>query len=174
MAEEKDKIIIEVDEEEFLEQKQKKPGIGVLCFTLGGENYCVATEKAREAVRLVRLSRVPNTPEFVTGVMNLRGTVLSIIDIRCFFGLGQAAKPEQAKVVVVSGKYGEVGVLVDEIKGNLELEEEEIQPALATIKGELAEYTRGEVRLGKEILIFLDIEKILDCEAIKRLREGIM
>ena len=72
MKKNNDKIIIEADEREFAEQKEEKKTLRILSFSLGGENFCIDINEAKEVIMLNRITKVPNTPEFVAGVMNLR------------------------------------------------------------------------------------------------------
>lgn len=172
MAYGKDKIIIEVDEREHGEREEKKNVMRMLSFYLGVENYCVDIRAVKEVVRITRITAVPNTPEFVIGVMNLRGEIISVIDIGYFFGLGEKEMTKEARVIVTDVKGESMGVLVDRIQETLYIQEKSVQPTLPTIKGRLAGYTKGQVKLGDEILIVLDLEKILGCEEIEGLKEG--
>lgn len=167
-----DKIIIDSEDDYTQEETAvKKKTIRVLAFSLGGENYCVSVSQAKEVIELSDITRVPNTPEFIIGIINLRGEIVTILDIRYFFGLSNQERAKDVRILItdITGSY--VGVLVDKIKDIIDIEEEAIQPPLATLKGKLADYTKGQVQLGKEILIFLDLAKVLNSEEINKLRK---
>ena len=117
-------------------------------------------------------TRVPNVPAFVLGVANLRGEIISILDMHYFFGLESQGKSQDVRVLVTDLTGEAVGLRVDRVKDTIEIEEDEVQVPLATLKGNLAAYTRGQVAHGEEILIFLDLETILQCEDIRNLRKG--
>jgi len=172
MAENKKKVILEVDESEFEEQQKKKDTIRVLAFSLADENYCVDISQVKEVVRIAQVTKFPNVPEFVIGAMNLRGEILSLVDIRYFFGLEQTGKTQSTRVVVTDVIGSLVGIVVDKMKGTLQIEEEAIQPPLATLRGKTSEYTKGQIHFDENILALLDLEKILKCEEIERLRKG--
>jgi len=169
MAGKKDKIIIEVNEEELsgVEEKEK---IRVVSFSLGGQYYCIDIKQAKEAVRLSRITKVPNTPEFIAGVMNLRGEIITLIDLRYFFGITGLKRAEGAKLIVTDAGGSSVGILVDTIEETLNVDCDLIEPPLVTLRGDLAVYTKGEIQLDGKILVLLDMEKILDCEEITRLQ----
>ena len=172
MAKAKEKIVLEIDQAELVEEKAKKKAVRVLAFVIGGENYCVKIKEVKEVIRPARITGVPNSPEFVVGVMNLRGDIIPLLDIRHFFGLAEKERTKDARVVITDATGLLVGILVDSITDTLDIEEETIQPPLSTLRKELAGYTRGQVKIGKDILIFLDFKSIFKSEDIIRLRKG--
>ncbi|MBL7158761.1 MAG: purine-binding chemotaxis protein CheW [Candidatus Omnitrophica bacterium] len=174
MTKQKDgKIIIELDDQELEEVKKKKEKtIRVLVFSLGGENYCVGIADTKEVIRPPDITRVPMAPEFVVGIINLRGEIISILDIRHFFGLSVKEKTKDMRVIISDVTGSAIGIMADEVKDTIEIEESVIQPPISTLKGRLAEYTKGQTRVGKDILILLDLGKILKCEEIENLRKG--
>jgi len=171
MAKNKKKIIIEADEDGG-EKERSSDFVRVLAFSLGEENYCLRIEEAKEAVNLSPITRVPNTPDFVLGVINLRGEVIPLIDLRYFLSLAPSEKKGTGAVIVTDAIGESVGILVDGINGTLKIEEDAIQPPLATIKGKVAEYTKGQAEIDEQILVLLDFEKILSCDEIKELTRG--
>lgn len=169
MSDEND-IIMETDEAE--EELVAKKIIRVLAFTLGGEHYCVDIRQAKTVVKVEALTRVPNTPEFIVGVTNLRGEIVPLVDIRYFFGLEHPASDKTARVIITDVTGSLIGVMADSIAETVDIDEESIQPPLATLNEKLAQYTKGQVQLGNNILILLDMEKVLKCEDIERLKNG--
>lgn len=168
MKEKKDKIIIESREEECSGDEGAKETTRVLPFSLGGENYCIGIKEAMEIVKLPAITKVPNTPNFILGVINLHGKIITLIDIRYFFGLEGPKRIKDERVIVTDLAGDLAAILVDKVKGTIDINVELIQPPLATIKGELAEYTKGEIQIDNEILILLDLAKILNCEEIHK------
>jgi purine-binding chemotaxis protein CheW len=170
MADEREKITIEIEGVE--EEQVVRKTVRVLVFSLAGETYGIDIRQARSVVKPDIATRIPNTPEFISGVMNLRGDVISLVDIRYFFGLGQRDKIEGSRAIVVDSADGPVGIVVDGIRFTLDVPEDSIQPPLATLNSKLAGYTRGEVQMGDGILILLDIEKVLRSEDVEKLKKG--
>ena len=167
-----DHIIIEVDDSEFDEQKEAKPVVRVLSFRLGTEHYCIDITDAKEVFKLGSVTRVPNVPGFVTGVTNLHGEVVPLVDIRYFLGLEQKEGLSGTKAITTDIKGTTIGVIVDDVDEARDIEKEAVQPPLATIKGRLTDVTKGQVEIGKEILILIDLKKILNCEEIENLKKG--
>lgn len=169
---EEEKIIIEVDESEFESLKEAKPTVRILSFRLGSEHYGIPITDAKEVFKPGLITRVPNTPQFVTGITNLHGEIVPLIDIRYFLGLSAKEGLGGTKAIVTDIKQNPIGLIVDDVDEACDIELESIQPPLATIKGRLAEFTKGEVQLEKEILVLIDLKKILNCEEIENLNRG--
>jgi len=166
-----DKIIIEVDDSDLEARKEAKKTVRVLSFRLGTEHYCIEITDAREVFKPNFITRVPNTPGFVMGVTNLHGEIIPLLDIRYFLGLEQKEGLGGTKAITTDAGGGLIGVVVDDVDEARDIEEESVQPPLATIKGRLAEFTKGQIELEKEILILIDLKKILNCEEIEHLRK---
>ena len=171
MPGENDKIIIEIDDDEYENDVKRKKTVRVLVFSLGGESYGVDIRDTREVIRPKQITSVPGTPAFIVGVMNLRGEIISIVDVRHFFDLKDIEKNRDMRVIITDAAGSSVGVMVDKVEDTIDIEEDAIQPPLATIKGKLAEYTKGQVNTGGEILILLDLGKILKCDEIEQLKK---
>ena len=172
MTDDPDKIYIESEDEDAFEEKVPKKTVRVLVFSLGDENYCVDVREAKEVIKMPDITRVPNVPVFVVGVANMRGEILSILDLHYFFGVDPKGKTKDLRVIVTDVSGEQVGLMVDQVKDTLEIEEDRIQEPLATLRGKLADYTKGQVPFGENILIFLDLEKIFQCEEIRNLKKG--
>ncbi len=167
-----EKIYIEPDDEEDIEDRLARKTLRVLVFTLGQELYCVDVRQAKEVIRMPKVTRTPNVPSFVVGVTNFRGEILSILDLHYFFGVEQKGKTKDVRVIVTDVSGEKVGLMVGAIKDTLEIEEDKVQATLATLKGDLAEYTKGQIPLGDDILIVLDLARILNGEEVNHLRKG--
>ncbi len=167
-----EKIYIEDEDDGFSEEKNRKERVRVLVFMLGKESYCANIGQVREVIKMPETTRVPNTPSFVLGVANLRGEIISILDMHHFFGLEPQGKSRDVRVVVTDVSGEAVGLWVDRVKDTIEIDEESIQVPLVTLKGNLAASTRGQVAQGEDILVFLDLEKVLQCDEMQRLRKG--
>ena len=134
--------------------------IELLSFRLGGEEYAVLVADVREVLKNYRLTIVPNSPDYILGVMTLRGTVLPVIDLCKRLGLAQATKDEKARIVVASSADEEAGLLVDRVTGVFRVLSEEIKPVPENIE-QGAEFLRGIVRTADRLHILLDLEKVL-------------
>jgi purine-binding chemotaxis protein CheW len=171
MMDGEDKIYINSEEDELPEGASHKKLLRVLVFSLGKENYCIDVCQAKEVMKMPEITRVPNVPAFVLGVANLRGEIISVLDMHYFFGLEPQGKSQEVRVIVTDLTGEAVGLRVDRVKDTIGIDEEEVQAPLATLKGRLAGYTKGQVTHGEDILIFLDLGKILRSEEIESLRK---
>ena len=170
--EKQERIIIEVDESEFEAQSAVKKTIRVLSFRLGTEHYCIDIADAKEVFSPISITRVPNTPAFIIGVTNLHGEIVPLVDIKYFLGLEQKEGFNGTKVITTDIRGNVIGLVVDDVNAARDIEEESIQPPLATIKGRLAEFTSGQIEIGKGIFIIINIKKILNCEEMGNLNKG--
>ncbi len=166
-----EKIIIESDEIDFDAQIESKPTIRVLSFFLGIEHYCIDIASAKEVFKPTSITKTPNTPPFVVGVTNLHGEIIPILDIKHFLGLEQKEGLGGAKIIATDVGRNLIGIMVDDIGEALEIFEESIQPPIATIKGVLAKFTKGQIEIGADILILLDLGSVLECEEIRDLKK---
>jgi purine-binding chemotaxis protein CheW len=130
----------------------------VLEFLLAHETYAIETMFVREVYPMTELTPLPCTPVFVFGLINVRGQILTVIDMKKFFDLPEKGITNLNKVIVVRKDAMELGILVDEIIGIRNLPVSELQPPLSTMTGIHAEYLKG---VTGERLIVLDMERFL-------------
>lgn len=133
----------------------------VVTFNLGKEEFAVPILQIQEINRLVEITRVPKSPNFVEGVINLRGKVIPVLDLRKRFGLPEAELGKFARIVVVSMDNRMVGLIVDSVSEVLRLPESAVEPAPPIVAGIDAEYIRGLGKIEGRLLILLDLSKIL-------------
>lgn len=130
----------------------------LLSFSLGGEEYAVMVADVREVLRIFQPTTVPNAPDYILGVMSLRGTMLPIIDLCKRFGLASGVKDAKSRIIVVNSDDGEAGLLVDRVTGVFRILPDEIKPAPENIE-QGAEFLRGIARKDDRLYILLDLEK---------------
>jgi len=135
----------------------------VVEFLLASERYGIELTHIREIHALSELTPLPGTPAFVMGLANVRGQILSLIDIKKFFGLPEKGLTDLNKVIVVRTQQMELGILADAVLGVRAIGLSELQTSLPTLTGIRAEYLRG---ITKDPLVVLDVEKILSDEKI--------
>jgi purine-binding chemotaxis protein CheW len=130
-------------------------------FTLGKEEYAVDILKVKEIKLMLAITRVPKAPPFVEGVINLRGEIIPIIDLRKKLSLAISPQTEDSRIIVIELDERLVGIIVDSVSEVLELPDDKISPPPPIVAGIEAEYLRGVGRLGDRLLILLDLDKIL-------------
>ena len=130
----------------------------ILEFLIAHETYAIETMFVREVYPMMELTPLPCTPAFVLGLINIRGQILTIIDMKKFFDLPEKGITNLNKVIVVRKDAMELGLLADEIIGIRNIPVNELQPPLSTMTGIHAEYLKG---VTGERLIVLDIKRFL-------------
>ena len=144
-------------------EKQVEEKIQLVAFSLGDESYGLAITSIREIQPLKELTLIPCTPEFIIGAVNIRGKIISVIDIRRLFGLEQAELLETAKVIVVQYQDLEIGLLASAVSDVVSIFHTDIKLPLATLVSEREEYIRGEYVIDPgHMLVVLNVEKIIN------------
>ncbi|MDO8680798.1 MAG: chemotaxis protein CheW [Acidobacteriota bacterium] len=132
--------------------------IEVVEFLLAQERYAIESQYVREVYPLESLTPLPCTPAFVLGIVNLRGEILSVIDIKKFFELPEKGLTDLNKVIVLQSENMAFGILADAIVGVRRIPVTDIQPSLPTLTGIRAEYLKG---VTPERSVILDAEALL-------------
>lgn len=137
--------------------------IQILVFLLAYETYGIELSCVREVLQLKEITAVPCTPQFVLGIINVRGEILSIIDIKQFFDLPAKGLTDLNKVIIIDNNRMSFGILADSLIGVRPIALDEIQPASPALTGVREEYLMG---VTKERLVILDAEKLLSDKII--------
>jgi len=146
------------DEKKGLKQQQ------LVSFRLGIEEYGVSIMKVQEIIRMQEITKVPQMPNFIEGIINLRGNVIPIIDLRKRFGLMHVERTGESRIVVVSVRDRVMGIIVDGVSEVLRLSDEQVEPPPPAVSHIGRDYIKGVGKLDKRLLILLDIDKILSSE----------
>ncbi|MEE8421709.1 MAG: chemotaxis protein CheW [Dehalococcoidia bacterium] len=142
----------------------------LVVFDLAGEVYGVNIETVREIIRMQAVTYVPDAPEFVEGVINLRGRVIPVVDLRKRFSLAVTEVSEQSRVVVVDIGGEDIGVIVDAVTEVLRIAADSVEPTSSLVTTEDSYYIEGIAKVDDRLLILLDINRALAHEA-EELRE---
>jgi purine-binding chemotaxis protein CheW len=134
------------------------PSIEVLEFRLANECYAVETRHVSEVLALGEMALLPGTPPFALGLVNVRGRITLVIDVKKFFDLPDRGLTDLHHVILVRGHGLEVGLLADVIVGVRSLALDGLQPSLATLSGLRADYLKG---VSAERVVVLDVERML-------------
>lgn len=133
----------------------------LVVFSLGDEMYGVDIYRVREIIRVPAITRVPRAPEYVEGVINLRGGVIPVIDLRKRFGMEKGEESAERRIVVSELGNQTVGMVVDGVSEVLEVDEAEIDPPSEYVMTVDSQYITGIVKREK-LIILLDLEKVLE------------
>lgn len=138
----------------------------LVSFNIGSEEFGVDILKVREINRMVEITRVPQAPHYVEGVINLRGKVIPIVDLRKRFGLELKEHDKNTRIVVVDIGGNILGMIVDSVSEVLRLPASTIEPPPEIVTGVNSEYIKGVAKLEDRLLIFLDLSRVINAEEL--------
>ncbi len=133
----------------------------LVVFELSGESYGVDISAVNTIIRMQPITHVPRAPEFVEGVINLRGSIVPVIDLRRRFGLSNFEETKASRIVVVETESGLIGMIVDAVTETLSISFDAIEPPSSIVTSTDSRYLRGVAKTDDRLLILLDIERIL-------------
>jgi purine-binding chemotaxis protein CheW len=134
----------------------------LVSFNIGSEEFGVDILKVQEINRMVEITKVPQAPHYIEGVINLRGKVIPIIDLRKRFNLELKEYDKNTRIVVVDIGGNIMGMVVDSVSEVLRLPSSTIEPPPEIAIGVNSEYIKGVAKLEDRLLIFLDLSKVID------------
>ncbi len=148
---------------QILDESQEGRGdlLQLVSFHVGDEEFAIDILGVQEIIRMVELTPVPNAPYFVEGVINLRGKVIPILDLRSRFGLSAADRTKDTRIIVVEIANTVLGFIVDSVEEVLRLPENLIETPPNTGRGGSSEFHKGIGRVNGRLLILLDLAQIL-------------
>ena len=135
--------------------------IQVVSFGLGNEEYGVDISQVQEIIRMVDITHVPRAPHFMEGVINLRGQLIPIIDLRTRFGMDRAQHTKNTRIVVTEIATKRVGIIVDGVSEVLNLPIENVEEAPEMIAGVGTEYISGVGKVNDRLIILLELQKVI-------------
>jgi purine-binding chemotaxis protein CheW len=151
--------------------RQSDEILQLVSFNIGTEEFGIDILKVQEINRMVDITRVPRAPEFVEGIINLRGKVIPIIDVRKRFNMELAEHDKNTRIVVVDIDGQIMGMVVDSVSEVLRIPASTIEPPPEVVSSLDSEYIRGVAKLDDRLMIYLDLSKILSGEERKTLAQ---
>jgi len=138
--------------------------IQLVTFSIAQEEFGVEILKVQEIIRTLEITRVPRAPEFVEGVINLRGKVIPIIDLRRRFGMESKVHDKDTRIIVIEISKMIVGFVVDAVSEVLRIPASTIELTTSIVSGVDSEYISGVGKLDDRLLIMIDLDKLLSPE----------
>ncbi len=146
-----------------------------LSFNLGEEQFAAHVGKVLNILEMTKITEVPKAPEYMKGVINLRGTVLPVVDTRIKFGMTPTEYTTNTCIVVMEvdmeGDIVQVGALVDSVQAVLEIEESQIQPPPSIGSKYKSEFIYGMAKVDDRFIMLLDMEKVFSSDEIIQVKE---
>lgn len=143
--------------------------IQLTTFRLGPEEFGVDILKVQEIIRMMPITKVPNAPKFVEGVINLRGKVIPVIDMRKRFSMPHSQRDAHTRIMVMALQGQVVGFVVDAVSEVLRIPENTVEAPPAVVAGIGSEYMRGVGKLHDRLLILLDLDRLLTEQEVSSL-----
>jgi purine-binding chemotaxis protein CheW len=148
---------------------QRTGSMQVVSFKLGDETYGIEITKIREIILVGEITQIPETPAYVKGLINLRSTVIPVIDLRSRFSLAAAELTAESRIMVLHVGSRTIGIVVDSVNEVLRVTGEQISPAPPTVASSGNGYMTGLVRLKEDLLILLDVDRLFGDEEAQTL-----
>ncbi len=139
----------------------------LVSFRLAHEEYAMEITKVQEIILIGEITRIPQTPAYIKGLINLRSCVIPIIDLRLRFGLPAEAATEETRIMVINVSGRTVGMIVDAVNEVLRINQNQISPPPPTVAALGKEYLTGLIKLENRLLIMLDIDRILSLDEVR-------
>ncbi len=153
-----------------ISQRSIASGGQYLVFVLNQQAYGVAISTVREINRVTEITPIPKTPLFVAGVMNLRGSLVPVVNLRLKFGLELAAFTKHTCIIVIESEHGPVGMIVDAVSGVQDLQSMQIEAPPAIGEDPDQSFINGMGKIGNQVIILIDIVHALSKdELIKKI-----
>lgn len=146
--------------------KLNQKEIKVIVFQLMDMEYAINVDAVQSIEKVLSITRIPKTPPYVKGVINLRGLVTPIVDLRERFGLATRELDDSTRIIIVTLEDYEVGLIVDAANDVLDIPVDSIEPQPEVVGSIESDFISGVAKVGKHLLIMLNLDKVL--EPIKR------
>jgi purine-binding chemotaxis protein CheW len=171
-GEEPEQEIALYEEDLYEREELKEETLQLVVFRLSQEWYGIEITKLREAMKIDKITYLPSSPTYIAGIVNLRGNILSVTDLKRIFGLPQEELNDKTRIVAIESGMLETGLLVDEVAEAIEVPIRKIEPPLATLAPEVAEYIEGHCKVDEKLIALLNADKILERERAHEERRG--
>ena len=152
-----------------LRNTQSSPQLQLVSFTVGEELFAVDILSVQEINRMIALTKVPQSPEGIEGVINLRGRIIPVLDLRIQFGIGTAEINDESRIVVVEVQGITVGFIVDSVHEVLRIERSIVEPTPQMTSSIDSSYVAGVAKLPETLLILLDLDNLLSIDSIEKI-----
>lgn len=136
--------------------------VKVIVFQLGDKEYAIPVSQVQGIEKTMHITRVPKTPRYVKGVINLRGVVTPIIDLRERFNVNSLVEDENTRIIIITVDDMEVGFIVDAANDVLDILKSSIEPQPEVVGSYEEEFISGVAKVEKRLLILLNLEKVLN------------
>lgn len=147
--------------------------IQLVIFELGEEEFGVDISQVKEIIRMQEITKIPNSPPFIKGVINLRGSITPVMDLRSRLGVQAKDETDNLRIVIVEIEKSSLGVIVDSVDEVMRLSGKNIDPAPSVTTTVETKYIWGVGKLKDRLLIMLDLNKVLSERELESLKVAV-
>ncbi len=173
MTENKSPQNVELDNELYDEDDEDTMLGRYLTFQVANEQYGIPIRHVTEIIGMQSITEVPELPDYVRGVINLRGQVIPVIDVRMRFGIGTREYDDRTCIVVVDLDGTQVGLIVDRVAEVLDIPDDDVAPPPTVHKGEAHRFVSGMGKVGDDVKILLDVGRMLCKDDFEHMSAGV-
>lgn len=156
---------IEPIEKEDLENVEIDEGTtNLVTFRLGSGEYAIDIMQAKEIIKMEKITLIPNAPYFVEGVINLRGNIIPIIDLKKRFNLEESEGDKNTGIIIAKIEDVDMGIMIDSISKVVSMANSDIQPPPSMLQGIGQRYIKGVGKMEDKLLVVLDLDKLFTNE----------
>ena len=148
--------------------KQDNELLQLVTFAISEEEFGIEILRVQEIIRIMPITKVPNSPPAVEGVINLRGKVIPVIDLRKRFGMESREHDNQTRIIVIEIHGMIVGFVVDGVSEVLRIKSDTVEAPPSVVSGVESEYIKGVGKLDDRLLILLDLDKLFSCDELRQ------
>jgi purine-binding chemotaxis protein CheW len=149
-------------EDLYGKEELKEETLQLVVFRLAREWYGVEITKVKEVIKVGKITYLPSSPEHIAGIVNLRGNILSVTDLKTIFSLPHEEPTEKARIIAIESGILETGFLVDEVVESIEVPVSKIEPALLTLPAEGGKYIEGQCKVDNKLIALISVEEVLE------------
>ena len=135
--------------------------INLVTFKLGNNEYAIDIMQAKEIIKMEKITLIPNAPDYVEGVINLRGNIIPIVDLKKRFNLEENDGEKNTGIIIVKIDDVDMGIIIDAISKVVSISNSNIQPPPPMLSGIGQKYIKGVAKLDDKLLVVLDLEKLI-------------
>jgi purine-binding chemotaxis protein CheW len=151
------------DTEDLYErQEPREETLQIIVFRLAREWYGVEIIKVKEIIKVGNLTHLPSSPEHIVGIVNLRGNILSVTDLKTMFNLPHEEPTEKTRIIAIESGILETGLLVDEVVESIEVPVSKIESPLLTLPLGGGKYIKGQCKVDNKLVALINVEKVLE------------
>lgn len=143
----------------------------VVVFKIEGEEYATGISQVERILEFQKITRIPDAPEYLKGVINCQGRIVPVIDLKQRFGLTSTSISEDSKIIIAKQNQGDIGLIVDNVSEVTDVDDGMISPSPDVIAGIVKKYIKSLIKIDDRIIIYLNLGRILSFDEREQINE---